>query len=345
MSNIVEGMSVSPKELKELLKIAFKNFFNVIVAGAMGTGKSDIVKQAAWEIEYDLMLSHPLVKDPTDYGGYPFPDELNGRKIANFLMFGDMLKIVEAKRPLVVCFEDMLLATIAVQGAVMQMIWERELNGVKIPDCVAFVATTNRRQDKAGGQGLIEPFKSRNAIFNLRPNIDDWVEWAYKDGQPATLIAFCRRNTKALFDYAPSMDIVNTPCPRTVSKLGHWINAGIPDSLKMQVYSSNCGEGFAMEYMQFERQVDKLEDPDYIISNPMNAKLYDKKDLDLIYVTVTSLAMRANVKNFENIMKYGNRLDAEYTMLLVTDAVKRNKELINTKSFSKWAEVNGNILF
>lgn len=346
MAGVIEGgITVSPRELKELLMMALKNFFNVIVSGPPGVGKSAIVKQAADDLGYDLLLCHPAVKDPTDFNGFPFPVERNGRKIADFLIFGDMLKIVEAVRPLAVCFEDMIQAAPSVQAPIMQVIWERELNGIKIPDHVAFITTTNRRQDKAGGQGLIEPFKSRNAIYNLRPDIKDWVEWAYKDNQPAMLIAFCRRNSKALFEFAPTMDIVNTPCPRTVAKLGHWINAGVPNDLKMQVYSSCCGEGFSQEFIQFERLVDKLEDPDYIISNPMDARIYTKKDLDLTYVTVTSLALRATKQNFDNIMKYGGRLDQEYTMLLVTDSISRNKELMQTKAFSKWAEKNGDILF
>ena len=344
MSSKESGVTVTPKELVEILTKSFKNFYNVVISGPPGVGKSDIVQQAAKSVNYDIILSHPAVKDPTDYGGYPFPVQQGDRKIADFLMFGDMLKIVECTIPTVVCFEDLIQAALSVQAPIMQMIWERQLNGVHIPEHVAFVTTTNRRQDKAGGQGLIEPFKSRNAIFNLAPSIEDWVEWAYKDNQPAKLIAFCRRNTKALFDFSPSLDISNSPCPRTVAMLGHWINTGISDNLKLQVYTACCGEGFAQEYIQFERMVDKLEDPDYIIAHPKEARIYEKKDLDLLYVTVTSLAMRANKSNFDNIMIYGDRLDTEYSVLLITDAVNKNKQLIQTKAFVKWAERNSSVL-
>ena len=242
-NNQFEGTTLSPKELKEVLRIAFEKRFNTLIAGPPAVGKSAIVKQTAEEMGYKLIMSHPSVKDPTEYNGFPYPVERNGRKIADFLIFGDMLEIVESTQPTVVCFEDLLLAPQSVQGALMQLIWERKLNNIHVPNCVVFTATTNRRQDKAGGQGIIEPYKSRNAIYTLRPDINDWVEWAYKDGQPANLIAFCRRNSKALFDFNPTMDLVNSSMPRTVAELGHWINAGVPSNVKLQVYSSCVGDG------------------------------------------------------------------------------------------------------
>jgi hypothetical protein len=339
------GTTVSPKELKEVLKIAFKNRFNTIISGPPAVGKSAIVKQTTDEMGYKLIMSHPSVKDPTEYNGFPYPVEQNGRKIANFLIFGDMLEIVESTEPTVVCFEDLLLAPQSVQGALMQLIWERKLNNINVPDCIVFTATTNRRQDKAGGQGIIEPYKSRNAIYSLRPDINDWVEWAYKDGQPAKLIAFCRKNSKALFDFNPTMDLVNSSMPRTVAELGHWINTGIPESIKMQVYSSCCGDGFATEYIAFERVADRLQDPDEIINDPMNAKIYESKDLDLIYITVCSLAVRANKRNFENIIKYADRLEKEYGVLMMQDIINKDRTLIQTKTFKEWALQNQNILF
>jgi hypothetical protein len=346
MSVAIEGgVTVSPKQLKTVLEIAFLNKFNTIIAGPPGSGKSDIERQVAESINYRFISSHPSIKDPTEYNGFGFPGERNGRKIAEFLIYGDILDIVESNEPTVVCFEDLLLAPQSVQGALMQLVWERKLNDIRVPDHVVFTATTNRRQDKAGGQGIIEPFKSRNAIYNLSPDINDWVEWAYNDGQPAILIAFCRRNSKALFDFAPTMDIVNTPCPRTVAMLGHWINAGVPENLKLQIYNSCCGEGFTNEFMQFERVANKLQDPDYIIEHPKEARLYDDKDLDLIYITVSSLALRANKGNFANIMTYSDRLKKEYGILMVKDIIHRDKTLINTKTFSQWADRNKDVLF
>jgi hypoxanthine-guanine phosphoribosyltransferase len=97
--------------------------------------------------------------------------------------------------------------------------------------------------------------------------------------------------------------------------------------------------------MSFERVANKLQDPDYIIDHPKDAKLYDDKDLDLIYITVSSLALRANKTNFANIMTYSDRLKKEYGILMVKDIINRDKTLINTKTFSQWADRNKDVLF
>src|SRR2546427_166951 len=80
-----------PSQLRALLVTAFKHRRKVLVKGPPGGGKSDIVSQAADEVQADLLISHPAVSDPTDYKGMPaiLPD---GR--AEFLPFGDLNKLI-----------------------------------------------------------------------------------------------------------------------------------------------------------------------------------------------------------------------------------------------------------
>jgi hypothetical protein len=59
----------------------------------------------------------------------------------------------------------------------MQLILARRVNSFTLPDCVSFVAASNRRQDKAGVTGILEPVKSRFAtILEVSPDLDDWTQ-------------------------------------------------------------------------------------------------------------------------------------------------------------------------
>ncbi len=60
---------MSPAQLKPFLITAFKHRRKVLIKGAPGIGKSDIVEQAVAACQMDFMLQHPVVSDPTDFKG------------------------------------------------------------------------------------------------------------------------------------------------------------------------------------------------------------------------------------------------------------------------------------
>ena len=51
-------------DLSILLRSAIKNKRPILITGAPGIGKSDVVRQAAQTAGADLILSHPVVADP-----------------------------------------------------------------------------------------------------------------------------------------------------------------------------------------------------------------------------------------------------------------------------------------
>ena len=65
---------MKPTELSDYLSFAIANNFPTLITGKPGIGKSDIVSQAAKVADTKLIISHPVVSDPTDYKGLPFPN-------------------------------------------------------------------------------------------------------------------------------------------------------------------------------------------------------------------------------------------------------------------------------
>jgi|GEM_PF-5376995 len=56
-------------------------------------GKSDIVNKSVNQAAGELILSHLVCSDPTDFKGYPFPVE---NSHADFLPFSDLLELMDA---------------------------------------------------------------------------------------------------------------------------------------------------------------------------------------------------------------------------------------------------------
>jgi DNA replication protein DnaC len=73
--------------------------------GPTGVGKTDIVTQACQEANARLIISHPVVSDPTDYKGLPFADP--DGKTARFLPFGDLAELSNAKEETVFFLDDL----------------------------------------------------------------------------------------------------------------------------------------------------------------------------------------------------------------------------------------------
>lgn len=322
------------KQLKEAVKFAIQNKYPILIKGAPGIGKSDIVTQACQETNTELIISHPVVSDPTDFKGLPFPNKEG--TAAKFLPFGDLLRLIAADKPTVFFLDDLGQASASVQAAAMQLLLARRINGHKISEHVIFLAATNRRQDRAGVQGILEPVKSRFAsILELEVNVDDWVDWAIEHGMPVELIAFIRFRQDLLHNFKPTGDIVNTPNPRTIAYVGMMMKAGLTKDTEYEMISGAAGEGFASEFLGFLKVYRDLPDIDKLIADPANANVPDEPST--LFAVCGALSSKANKKNFGNIIKYTDRLPGEFQVLLIKDSIKRNKSLSNTKEFSAWA--------
>jgi hypothetical protein len=335
---------MKPTELKTFLVTAFENRWPVLITSGPGCGKTDIISDAVKTIGYDLLVTHPVVSDPTDFKGMPYvsPD---GEAL--FVPFNDLKHLVDAKKDTVFFFDDFGQAPVSVQAAAMQLLLARRINDHIISDKVTFIAATNRRQDKAGVSSILEPVKSRfYSIVELTPSTKDWVEWAYKHDMPGELIGFIRwrESTKGgiLYDFQPTIELQNSPCPRTVAFLGNMLKVGIPDSIKLEVFKGAVGAGFTSEFLAYLNICKELPDPADIINNPTKVPIPKKPDI--LFAICSNLVTKTTRKNFVNIMKFINRLPDEFGLMLVQDILTMDNTFADLEPFTEWSSAHLELL-
>ncbi len=330
---------MKPSQLAALLAATIPNKAPVLITGAPGVGKSDIVAQAAKATGADLIIEHPVVSDPTDYKGLPFA--VDGK--ADFLPFGNLSQIIAADHLTVYFLDDLGQAPPSVQAACMQLLLARRINGHHVSDHVAFVAATNRRADRAGVSGLLEPVKSRFAtIVNVGPDLDDWVKWALGAGLPTELIAFVRFRPGLLFDFKPSADLVNSPCPRTVANVGRMMQIKLPRELEYEVYAGAAGEGFAAEFLGFLKIFRNLPNPDLILMNPEAGEV--PTDPATLYALCGALSRKASDNTIDRLARYYNRLPAEFSVLAMRDSVQIAQSVVNSRAYIEWATKHQDVI-
>lgn len=329
-----EIVAVKPSELRVLLASTIPAGLPVLVTGAPGIGKSEICQQAADDCGAHFLLSHPVVEDPTVPAGMPWM--VAGQDHADFVPFGTLYAAMHAKDRTVWMIDDLGQATPATQAAYMQLLLARQCNGHVVPDCVTFVAATNRRTDRAGVSGILEPVKSRfTTIVELKPDLDDWCTWAFAHNIPVNLIAFLRWKIDLLFVHNPSADLTNSANPRTWTNLARLEALNLPQQLEAASFMGAVGAGPATEYLAFRKMAAALQSIDSILLDPLKAEIPSKPDQ--LYATAIGLAAKATEQNLSRVGQYCERLvqreRGEFAVLTLRDAYRRNPKLAQTEAF------------
>lgn len=330
------------KNVEILLEKMFANRLPVLLTGAPGVGKTDIVKTVAGKLGMDVIVSHPVVSDPTDAKGLPWVKQVDGKMPteATFLPFGDLSRAIHATRPTLWFLDDLGQAPPAVQASFMQLLLSRRVNGHALPDCVAFGAATNGRSDRAGVSGILEPVKSRfTTIVQVEADVDDWASWAMSEegiaaGVRESDVAFLRFRPELLHDFKPSADLTNSPSPRTWVSAAKIMGMGLPSDVQMSAVYGAVGEGAGRERLEFEKGYISEKVIQDVIDNPQTVKY--PSAISELYSIVTALAYRAKQENIDNIIDFAIRLRddgrMEYSVRLLVDLVRGRHAEWFTKS-------------
>lgn len=308
---------MKPSEFIKILPFPISQKMPVLVQSAPGIGKSQMIREFAKTNGYDLITCFPGIEEPTEIKGFPFvfTDPKTGEKLADFLAYGQLQKMLTAKVKTIVFIDDIGLASQSMQGAYAQPLESRLVNGKRISEHVSFIAATNSAKHCAGVSGLISMLLSRftGGIFELETSASDWQNWAKVNGMPPELIAFVGFRENLMHTFKPSMvrEIANYACPRTLEALGRWLNH-CPD-LSPEVVRAVVGEEFAIEFCAFlsiYRAIGNLI-PE-IVRNPLTAKTVS--DQSHIYAVFAALAQGVTVKTLPAYLTYLNRYSANEFM-------------------------------
>jgi hypothetical protein len=331
-------MHVTPAQLTELLTKMITKRHPLLITGKPGAGKTDIARHVAENLcKNDFIVTHPVVEDPTDRKGIPWPD---AKTLSCLWLTDDVTKqLCTATRPTTWLIDDLGQASPAVQAVHMQWLLNRGVNGHKLSDFVTVLAATNRRADRAGVSGILEPVKSRFvSIVELEPVINDWCAWAIDHDIPAMLIAFLRYRPELLCKFEASADLTNSPVPRTWANLAKLEELNLSPAVETIAFAGAVGEAAAGEYLAFRQMANSIVNVDAIILTPDTVKIPTKPNE--LYATVTALAGRATNQNFARVGTYATRLAVEarrgeFAVLLLRDAIRRNEKLTYNETFTK----------
>lgn len=334
----------------------------VMLWGAPGVGKSDLIKQVGTRKEIPVIDIRLSQMEPSDLRGIPFrKDEWVDWAIPA------MLPNTERHGAAGILFLDELTSAVpSVSAAAYQLILDRRLGDYQVPDGWAIFAAGNRQGDRGVTYTMPAPLANRFSHYEVELNLDDWVAWAYANQIDERLIGFLRYRPELLFDFDPAQNPVAFPSPRSW-EFAHRALQKFSDQPELLAGSLQAcvGEAAGIELKAFVDSLDKMPDLDAIVRGE---KIAPPKEIDLQYAVASALVGRAiaarNDANrsevFGNILDYaGSFRQKEMGVMLVSDLLRAlsapqsdagdeqedlSEELFALPAFAQWASVIGDIL-
>lgn len=326
---------MKPSLLKDCIEEAHSVKAPCMIWGAPGIGKSQIVKEFTSECDMGLVDIRLSTYDPTDLKG--IPAIINGK--AEWLNLSELPDAERDGEEGILFLDEINAAPPATTAAAYRLVLDREIGNYKLPDGWTIVAAGNRESDKGVTYKMPAPLANRFTHFELEVDFDDWIKWALDRNVNHNLLSYIRYRPVNLNNFDPTQRAF--PTPRMWEQVNKYVNIKNHRTRHSMICGA-VGEGVGTEFESFLKMADQLPDPDMIIMDPDGAKV--PTDLSAIYATVGALSVRASESNFDRILKYGDRLNKEFQVLLVRDSSKRRPEVTNTKAFTDWAIRNTEVL-
>lgn len=306
--------------------------------GKPGMGKSDASLQIGDRLDIPKdrqLVVHVNNHEVVDFTGVP---EIEAG-MTHFRPTAMFYEFREGTGPGLIVLEELPQSTTHHQTWAAGFILERRTTTFKLDPEVRIIVTGNRTEDKAGAKKLLTHLSNRLYEVNMETSLDDWCGWAMENDVDPMGIAFLRLRPGLLNDFDPDRSV--NPTQRSWTQLFTEVPRDMPTDLYMYAAEGKVGEGAAAEWVSARDMMTKMPSVDTIRLQPETTEVPEEPAVK--YAVATALSMSAETDSFERDMMYVSRMPREFQMVFVTDVVRLNPKIQQSKGFIAWAIKNRDI--
>ena len=309
-----------PREVKDLLNACVKHPDTsppVYLWGPSGSGKSSVVRQVAEENNIGFVDLRLALLDPTDLRGIPVPKD----GTAYWLPPSSLPREGQG----ILFLDELNLAVPLTQASAYQLILDRAIGEYRLPAGWFIVAAGNKAEHGAFVHKMAAPLRNRLIHIDFEINLDDFTSWGLRNNIEPDVIGFLHFRPELLYNFDPKRQEDSFPTPRSwefTSRLMGFMSG----DLLYEAIEGAVGKGAAAEFWSFIRLKDKLPSIEAILAGedivPNGA--------DLNYALVSTLATRAEPEQINRLVQYSNKLQDEFSVLLVKLLCAKHKKIVFT---------------
>jgi len=261
-TEISQTRTVSPQEAKTAITHCLGLQRPIMVWGAPGIGKSDIVKQIGAESKREVIDIRLPLWEPTDIKGIPFFNQK-----LNTMEWAPPAELPSDPKSTAILFLDELnAAPPSVQAAAYQLILNRRVGTYKLPEGVSIVAAGNRETDKGVTYRMPAPLANRFVHLEMRVDFDDWAMWATENHINPQVVGYCSFAKQDLYDFDPKSGSRSFATPRSWAFVSQLLSDTLSDNTLTDLVAGAVGEGLAMKFMAHRKIASDLPNPTDILS-------------------------------------------------------------------------------
>lgn len=226
-----------------------------------------------------------------------------------------------------------------VANALFQLVLDGTIGEYTLPKGWVTAAAVN--DNDAGARKMSSALLSRFVHIDAITDLDDVCKFAVQSDWAPEVIAFLRFRPALLHAYDRKERV--SPNPRAWEFVSQLTKGKPVPAVEHALFSGAVGEAASIEYSGFLRLYRQLPSIDAILLDPSKADVPTAPAA--LYAVAAGLARRATDKNFGRVLKYLGRLQVEYAVMSVKDAVGRDTALQSTPDFVKWCIEHSEVIF
>ena len=338
-------MQVKISQASNMITTLIKAKLVPMVHGSPAVGKSAIGHQIAKDYGLKLIDMRLSQCDPTDLLGFPFVKE--GRAgyapMENFPLEQD--KVPAGFNGWLLFLDELNSASQAVQAASYKLILDRMVGGHKLHPKVAIIAAGNLESDNAIVQPMSTALQSRLVHVELVADAQEWIKWAAGNDVDYRITSFIEFKPSQLYTFQADHTDKTYASPRTWEFADRIMKtvSDVTSKESLALLSGTLSEGVAREFLAFCKIHEELPSINEIVSNPEKIKVPNEPSI--LYALTGSIGSNADNKNIASLLKFINRMPAEFQVVTLREAIRRNKALMAEPAMQEWINKSANSLF
>ncbi len=301
---------------------------NEVLQVAKGTSLKEVLEGELPDLEV-IHLTIPQM-EAEDFIGVPFHRQVEGKDMSEERMTAwAPAEFLRRNRPVILFLDETSAAETRVQKVLLQIVQERRVFNVALPEGTFIMLAGNRAIDRAGSKGVTFTLGNRCAHFTYVSSAASWTTWYLKQGLPSIFVAWVNQDPiKHMNGYVASDPSLAQLTARSLAEgaaRGYKaaIEIGAPLSEIEATILANVGYAAGTSLNAWVRLREELPSWEEIRSTPETAKLPVKGKVDQAYFATSMLMdhFRADITEAEigAVCVYLNRIATELPE--VTDAV------------------------